>query len=85
VRDEIVRLFEGPRCELFARSRHPGFESWGDQVDHFSATHLNSKPRHGIRRGARNLISPNRSKQREIAGEDTTKFPFRNRRAERNP
>jgi N6-adenosine-specific RNA methylase IME4 len=34
-RDEIARLFEGPRCELFARSRHPAFEAWGDQVDRF--------------------------------------------------
>ena len=35
VRDEIVALFDGPRCELFARSRHPGFDSWGDQVGLF--------------------------------------------------
>ena len=35
VRDEIARLFDGPRCELFARSRHPGFDSWGDQVGLF--------------------------------------------------
>ena len=35
VRDEITRLFDGPRCELFARSRHPGFDSWGDQVGLF--------------------------------------------------
>jgi N6-adenosine-specific RNA methylase IME4 len=35
VRDELVRLFDGPRCELFARSRHPGFDSWGDEVDRF--------------------------------------------------
>jgi N6-adenosine-specific RNA methylase IME4 len=33
VRDEIVALLDGPRCELFARSRHPGFDSWGDEVD----------------------------------------------------
>jgi N6-adenosine-specific RNA methylase IME4 len=35
VRDEIVKLFDGARCELFARSRHPGFDSWGDEVDRF--------------------------------------------------
>jgi N6-adenosine-specific RNA methylase IME4 len=35
-RDEIARLFDGPRCELFARSRHPGFDSWGDEVDCFT-------------------------------------------------
>jgi N6-adenosine-specific RNA methylase IME4 len=35
-RDEIARLFDGPRCELFARSLHPDFESWGDQVDRFN-------------------------------------------------
>jgi N6-adenosine-specific RNA methylase IME4 len=37
VRDEIAALFAGPRCELFARSRHPAFDSWGDQVDLFGA------------------------------------------------
>jgi hypothetical protein len=26
---------DGPRCELFARSHHPGFEVWGDQVNLF--------------------------------------------------
>jgi N6-adenosine-specific RNA methylase IME4 len=35
VRNEIVRLLDGPRCELFARSRHPGFDAWGDQIDLF--------------------------------------------------
>lgn len=35
IRDEIVALFEGPRIELFARSSHPGFDSWGNQVDKF--------------------------------------------------
>jgi N6-adenosine-specific RNA methylase IME4 len=36
VRDELATLFDGPRCELFARSRHPGFESWGDETDRFT-------------------------------------------------
>lgn len=36
VRDELVALFDGPRCELFARSRHPGFDSWGDEIDRFA-------------------------------------------------
>ena len=35
VRDEIVELLDGPRCELFARSHHPGFDVWGNQVDLF--------------------------------------------------
>jgi N6-adenosine-specific RNA methylase IME4 len=35
VRDEIVELLDGPRCELFARSRHPGFDAWGNQVGLF--------------------------------------------------
>jgi N6-adenosine-specific RNA methylase IME4 len=35
VRDEIAALFDGPRCEPLARSRHPAFDSWGDQVDLF--------------------------------------------------
>jgi len=37
VRDEIAQLFDGPRCELFARSRHAGFDSWGDEVDRFDS------------------------------------------------
>jgi N6-adenosine-specific RNA methylase IME4 len=37
VRDEIARLFDGPRCELFARSRHTGFEAWGNEVDLYGA------------------------------------------------
>jgi N6-adenosine-specific RNA methylase IME4 len=40
VRDEIARLFDGPRCELFARSHHPGFEAWGNQVGMFDGDAL---------------------------------------------
>jgi N6-adenosine-specific RNA methylase IME4 len=35
VRDEIARLFDGPRCELFARSTHPAFDAWGNEVGLF--------------------------------------------------
>jgi hypothetical protein len=38
VRDEITQLFDDPRRELFARSRHSGFDLWGDEVEHFSGT-----------------------------------------------
>jgi N6-adenosine-specific RNA methylase IME4 len=38
-RDELTRLFDGPRCELFARSHHPGFETWGDEIDRFGDGH----------------------------------------------
>lgn len=31
--DRIERLCAGPYLELFARSRRPGWDSWGDQVD----------------------------------------------------
>jgi N6-adenosine-specific RNA methylase IME4 len=57
VRDEIVQLFDGPRCELFARSHHPGFDSWGDQVGLFDEVDarrgvhgLNAVHRHGEQR-----------------------------------
>ena len=53
-----LRLFDGPRCELFARSRHPGFDSWGNQIDLFgefegnatvqSRSINNEKGRHGL-------------------------------------
>jgi N6-adenosine-specific RNA methylase IME4 len=34
-RDEIANLFEGPRCELFARSSAPGWEAWGNETTKF--------------------------------------------------
>ena len=27
---------EGPRCELFSRARRAGWDTWGDDTDHFS-------------------------------------------------
>lgn len=35
VRDEIVAMFDGPRCELFARTQVAGWDAWGNQVDKF--------------------------------------------------
>jgi len=35
IRDQICELFEGPRLEMFARSQHPGFDSFGNQVGKF--------------------------------------------------
>lgn len=35
-RSEIASMFAGPRCELFARSPHDGFEAWGNQVTKFA-------------------------------------------------
>ena len=35
---EIERLFEGPRCELFARQRRPGWDAWGLEIGKFSET-----------------------------------------------
>ncbi|MGD9613777.1 MAG: MT-A70 family methyltransferase [Alphaproteobacteria bacterium] len=35
-RARIERYCAGPYLELFARDRRPGWEAWGDQVDHFS-------------------------------------------------
>lgn len=32
----LERLAPGPRCELFARERRPGWDCWGNQVDLFS-------------------------------------------------
>jgi N6-adenosine-specific RNA methylase IME4 len=31
-------LFEGPRCELFARERRPGWDAWGNQVEKFGGS-----------------------------------------------
>jgi len=36
IADDIVRLFgDRPRIELFARTKRPGWEAWGNQVDKF--------------------------------------------------
>ncbi len=38
VRDDIVRLWgDRPRCELFARTSAPGWESWGLEASKFDA------------------------------------------------
>lgn len=33
----IERLVSGPYCELFARSRHQGWDCWGNEVEKFKA------------------------------------------------
>lgn len=36
IADDIVRLFgDRPRIELFARTKRPGWEAWGNQVEKF--------------------------------------------------
>jgi len=35
IRDQIANMFDGPRCELFARSGHPGFETFGNETTKF--------------------------------------------------
>lgn len=35
--EALEALFDGPYCELFARTRRPGWASWGNQVDRFHA------------------------------------------------
>lgn len=34
-RKELASLFEGPRCELFARSSAQGWETWGNEATKF--------------------------------------------------
>lgn len=34
---DLEALFAGPRCELFAREARPGWATWGNQPDHFTA------------------------------------------------
>ncbi len=31
--EEIARWFDGPRLDVFARQRRPGFDGWGDQYE----------------------------------------------------
>ena len=33
--NRIERLVEGPYIELFARTKRPGWDSWGNQTDKF--------------------------------------------------
>lgn len=35
--EDIERLFDGPYLEMFARSRRPGWDSWGNEVGKFAA------------------------------------------------
>lgn len=32
IRDQILRLVDGPALEMFARSSHPGWDAWGKEV-----------------------------------------------------
>lgn len=34
-RDEIKRLLQGPRCELFARQQNEGWDCWGNETGKF--------------------------------------------------
>ena len=34
----LARVTPGPRIDLFARKRHPGFDAWGDQVEPLEET-----------------------------------------------
>jgi len=36
-RTRIETMFDGPYCELFARSRAPNWASWGNEIDRFEA------------------------------------------------
>jgi N6-adenosine-specific RNA methylase IME4 len=36
VRADIERLYDGPYLEMFARTEHPGWTSWGNQTDKFT-------------------------------------------------
>jgi len=38
--DRIERLVGGPYLEMFARTTHPGWSAWGNQVDKFQADPL---------------------------------------------
>ncbi len=33
---DLEQLYAGPRCELFARQRRPGWDVWGNDVDRFT-------------------------------------------------
>ena len=39
VRARIEALMAGPYLELFARTRAPGWDSWGDEVERFAVEH----------------------------------------------
>jgi N6-adenosine-specific RNA methylase IME4 len=39
----IERMYAGPRIEVFARQRRPGWDAWGNQLDKFSKRGTNGK------------------------------------------
>lgn len=42
VRAEIERQVEGPYLEMFARQRAPGWDAWGNDLDHFEPADLST-------------------------------------------
>lgn len=45
VADDIVRLFgDRPRVELFARTRRPGWDAWGNQTERFGPENEADRP-----------------------------------------
>lgn len=36
LQDDIERLYAGPYAELFGRQRRPGWDVWGNDIDHFT-------------------------------------------------
>jgi N6-adenosine-specific RNA methylase IME4 len=36
MQDSLERLFAGPYLELFARTKRPGWEAWGNQIEKFA-------------------------------------------------
>lgn len=36
LRDEALRLYPGPHCEVFARTTHVGWDVWGNEINKFS-------------------------------------------------
>lgn len=35
IREEITKMYDGPRIELFAREKFDGWSAWGNEIDKF--------------------------------------------------
>lgn len=51
IRSDIERMYEGPYVELFARSRHPGWDAWGNETDRFSTKETTSGTKEAVEAG----------------------------------
>jgi N6-adenosine-specific RNA methylase IME4 len=79
VRVELAELFDGPRCELFARSHHPAFDCWGDEVGSSipQSIRTNPLPPEITRSARRRRLATNRRRANQFSTRWRPRWPIR--------